>query len=215
MIRVQFSLARLMLGVAFTALACFATRFTWSFAGWLLLPSLAAFLILAWFTLISKKERTLLVGFTFGGVAGWLLEMCSLMAAKWGNGTYLLFLVFFSPLYSIEMFFDSKWLATIIFSAAPLLYSLYATAVIGATRSQWGPACFVSIAMFHYSLVPIGLFAGVEPDPSRLYEVWPETWYWIILAVILFVAMHVGTVLFLIACSRQRHRLRVAAIQKK
>jgi hypothetical protein len=208
--RVQFSLACMMAGVAVTALACAAARFTLSFAGWLLLPSLLALLIAAWATLLTTdRSGWLLVGLTVGGAAGWLLEMFAIILAGGGHGTYLPYLVFFSPFFLLSAVAGSDSFTTILFAAGPALYCVYGAAVTGSARSHWGPACIASILMFHYSFVAIAL--GVVGRGFYDSRMSPQGYRWLVPAAVLFAAIHVATVL-LVSTAWRRNRRRAPGL---
>jgi hypothetical protein len=95
-----------------------------------------------------------------------------------------------------------------LFVIGPLLYVLYAAAIARATRRHWGPGCFVTIIMFHYSLIMIMVpLLGILDEVSRIRQTWPRHWGAIILAALVFAAIHIGTVIYLIACHREQWRI--------
>jgi hypothetical protein len=212
MSRVQFSLARLMLGVALTAFACFATRFTWGFARWLLLPSLVVLLVAGWGMLLSwgqRKSKSVLVGFTLGGVGGWLLEMFALVLADEGRGTYLPLLAFFSPLYLPELYVAElvptpvgDIVSTILLIVAPSLFCGYGAALGWAVRNHWGAGCFATIMLFHYGTAAFTLLpaaSGIYAPFQNIYGLMP---WWVIAATLLFVGLQVATLVFLMGWQR-------------
>lgn len=208
--RRQFSLARMISSVVLTALVCGTMRFAWDY-WWLLFPSLGVVVVAAYATLIVwGRGRMWLAGFTFGSAAGWLLTKFAIDFAGIGHGTLLPFLVFFSPIASVQIVLDLLrsisefyWLNMFLFAGAPpLLYGLYGAAVGEAARKGWGPRCFIAILLAHYGCLGLEFCLGFGGDVSALRQMFHMMPVRMIAAAIFFVGIHCATAVYVIAARR-------------
>jgi hypothetical protein len=132
--------------------------------------------------------------------------MLSLVLASPPDRTYLPFLAFFSPIYLAAKLADSFTVSQALIAIAPIVYMIYAVALVKAAAKNWGPACLVIMVFVHHGLVVwlLGTAGEYEQTLYRFQEAWGSRSGWILVATCVFLFVHIGALCFLQYQSRRQ-----------